>query len=61
MSVEAEVPDESGRSASDLSEDLPSLPGVFIPDEKLAACEAAIGYSFSDRNILKHSLTHYQN
>ena len=58
MSVEAEVPDESGRSASDLSEDLPSLPGVFIPDEKLAACEAAIGYSFSDRNILKHSLTH---
>jgi len=32
MSVEAEVPGESGRAASDLSEDSPSLPGVFIPD-----------------------------
>lgn len=58
MSVETELPGESGRAASDLSEDSSSLPGVFIPDDKLAECERTIGYVFSDREILKHSLTH---
>lgn len=34
------------------------LSGVHIPDETLSECEQAIGYIFSDRDVLKHSLTH---
>lgn len=58
MSTEAEMPGDSGRAASVVPDDSPALPGVFIADEKLAECEESIGYAFSDRNILKHSLTH---
>jgi len=59
MSIDADAPGESGGAAGEPSQDSPSwLPGVHIPDEKLAECEQAIGYTFSDRNILKHSLTH---
>lgn len=58
MSTEAEMPGDSGRAASAVPDDSPALPGVFIADEKLAECEESIGYAFSDRNILKHSLTH---
>ena len=42
MSTQAEVPGESGRATGDLSEGSSSLPGVFIPDDKLTECEEAI-------------------
>ena len=63
MSAEIEIPDESGNAANDSLpeadvQNQSTLPGVYIPDENLSECEAAIGYSFTDRNILKHSLTH---
>ena len=59
MSFQTEMPDESGRASGDPSQvSPPTLPGVHIPDDTLAECEASIGYKFSDRNILKHSLTH---
>ena len=59
MSIDADVPGESGSAIGDPFRDSPSsLPGVYIPEDKLAECEQVIGYTFSDRNILKHSLTH---
>jgi ribonuclease III len=59
MSIDVDAPGDSGGAAGDPYQGTPSsLPGVHIPDEKLAECEQTIGYTFSDRNILKHSLTH---
>jgi ribonuclease-3 len=59
MSFETDMPDESGRATGDPSPvSTSTLPGVHIPDDTLAECEESIGYKFSDRNILKHSLTH---
>lgn len=59
MSFETEMPDDSGRASGDPPQVSPStLPSVHIPDDTLAECEVSIGYKFSDRNILKHSLTH---
>ena len=63
MSLEAEMSGKTGSETSEFSSETvpqipPMLPGVDIPDDQLRACEAAIGYSFFDRNILKHSLTH---
>ncbi|NQV25425.1 MAG: ribonuclease III [Rhodopirellula sp.] len=48
----------SALSSEDESSIHSHLPGVHIPDETLRKCEETIGYSFADRNILKHSLTH---
>ena len=59
MSFETEMPDDSGHASGGPPQVSPStLPGVHIPDDTLAECEVSIGYKFSDRNILKHSLTH---
>lgn len=68
MSVqEAEMPDASGGMPVESVPDplpeaapqiQPRLPGLNISDETLRECEAVIGYTFTDRNILKHSLTH---
>lgn len=65
MSVDANAPGGAGPAIPDpdsmaecASGSQPTLPGLYIPDEKLGECEETLGYSFTDRNILKHSLTH---
>lgn len=64
MSVDADAPGRAERTRASesisggVSDDQSTLPGLSIPDDKLTECEEVIGYSFTDRNILKHSLTH---
>jgi len=63
MSLDADAPGGADQATPDsiddgASGDQPTLPGLYIPVEKLCECEETLGYSFTDRNILKHSLTH---
>lgn len=49
----------AGPDSTDATEKQPPvLPGVEISDDQLSECERAIGYVFSNRDVLKHSLTH---
>lgn len=65
MAAEYGVPGEADREVRGFDEPMDgasssrsSLSGLHIPDEKIRECERTIGYSFTDRNILTHSLTH---